>query len=235
MDTFDRGARSERAETRGKRRPVKKFRRSLENTRRVFENTGEQTRAAKTGGQKTGCRALVSRNPERKCAGQSARHEPQTTHPMTTEKLQKLVDDAVALHREVATKTEALKALKAELVREAEEHPEAHVPTERGGKRWTARGTDGCIARVSFPAATLAAEIQGKGEQAQQCHEIAGEHFRHLFTTVKSYQLVDDFRAHAASLLPAHKAGALIAVLESESAPRVNFETAKRAKAVNAH
>ena len=155
-----------------------------------------------------------------------------STHPMTTEKLQKLVDHAVALHREIATKTEALKALKADLIHEAEEHPEAHIENDRGGKRWTAQGSDGCVARVSFPAPGLVSEMEGKGELAQQCHEIAGEQFRNLFATVKSYQLVEDFRAQAASFLPAAKANALIAVLETESSPRVSFETAKRAEPV---
>jgi hypothetical protein len=147
---------------------------------------------------------------------------------MTKENLQKLVDDAVALQREVATKTDALKALKAALIEEATKHPEAQQATDRGGRRWTAKGTDGCIARVSFPASGLVAEIEGKGEHEQQCHEIAGEQFRHLFTTVKSYQLVDDFRVQAAALLPAAKAEALIAVLATESSPRVSFEAAKR-------
>ena len=156
-------------------------------------------------------------------------------HPMTKEKLQKLVDASVALQREIATRTEALKTLKAALVREAESHPEAQVVTESGGKRWTAHGSDGCIARVSFPATGLTAEIEGQGEIAQKCHEIAGEQFRRLFTTMKSYQLVDDFRAQAASILPAPKVEALIAILETESAPRVSFEAAKRAEPANAH
>jgi hypothetical protein len=74
-----------------------------------------------------------------------------------------------------------------------------------------ARATCRCIARVSFPAASLLAEIERTREQAQQCHAIAGEQFRRLFTTVKSYRLADDFRAQAASLLLAAKAEALIA------------------------
>ncbi|MDQ3622075.1 MAG: hypothetical protein M3463_06250 [Verrucomicrobiota bacterium] len=154
---------------------------------------------------------------------------------MTKEKLQKLVDDAVAVHREIARKTEALKALKADLIHEAEEHPEAHIETDRGGKRWTAQGSDGCIARVSFPAPGVVAEIESQGELAQQCHEIAGEQFSDLFTTVTSYLLVEDFRTQAASFLPAPKANALIAVVETEIPPRVSFETAKRAEPVTAH
>ncbi len=73
-------------------------------------------------------------------------------------------------------------------------------------------------------------------EKLQQPVEdaVAGEQFRRLFSTVKTYQLVDDFRAQAALLLPAPKAEALIAVLESESSPRVNFETTKRAEPATA-
>ena len=151
---------------------------------------------------------------------------------MTKETLQNLVDDAVALQREIAAKTEALKGLKALLVEEAEKHPEDQVATERGGRRWTAEGTDGCIARVSFPAPGLMPELEANGGEAEKCHAIAGEQFRKLFTTVKSYQLVDDFRVQAMALLPAAKAEALIGVLETESSPRVSFETAKRAESV---
>lgn len=147
---------------------------------------------------------------------------------MTKEKLQKLVDDAVALQREVAAKTEALKALKASLIEEAEKHPDAQVTTERGGRRWTALGSDGCIARVNFPADGLAAELEGKSHEAQRCHEIAGEQFRSLFITVKSYQLVDDFRVKASALLPVPKVEALMAILTTENSPRVSFEVAKR-------
>lgn len=74
---------------------------------------------------------------------------------MTQKQIIKLVDDAIALHREIATKTEQFKALKAELVQQARLHPEAQVLTESGGMRWTAKGTDGCIARVSFPGRPL--------------------------------------------------------------------------------
>ncbi len=153
---------------------------------------------------------------------------------MTKETLQNLVDDAVALQREIAAKTEALKGLKAILIEEAEQHPEAQVATDRGGKRWTAEGSDGCIARVSFPAQGLVPEIGAKSNQAQECQAIAGEEFRKLFTTVKSYQLVDDFRAQAKALLPATKAAALLALLATEGAPRVSFETAKRAELATA-
>jgi hypothetical protein len=147
---------------------------------------------------------------------------------MNEQELQTLVDNAVALHRDIADKTEQLKTLKASLVQHAKTNEAALTPTETGGKRFTAKGSDGCIARVSFPAAALASEIEAQGDLAQQAHTLAGDHFRRLFTTVKIYQLVDNFRVEAAARLTARKAQALIALCENESAPRVSFEAANR-------
>jgi hypothetical protein len=147
---------------------------------------------------------------------------------MTKLKLQKLVDRAVALHREVSTKTEELKALKAELVQEAKLHPDALADTANGGKRWIAEGTDGCIARVNFPAASLVSEIDANGDLARQCQNLAGDQFRHLFAPVKFYQLAEDFRRKVAALLPSPKAEELTQLCESEAAPRVSFETTKQ-------
>lgn len=151
------------------------------------------------------------------------------THPMNDQDLQTLVDNAVALHREIADKTEQLKSLKAKLVQHTKTNQVALTPTETGGKRFTAKGSDGCVARVSFPAAALISEIEAQGEIAQRAHTIAGDHFRRLFTTVKSYQLVENFRAEVVAPLAGRKAAALIALCESESAPRVSFEAAIRA------
>lgn len=153
-----------------------------------------------------------------------------TKHPMNEQELESLVDNAVALHREIADKTEQLKLLKASLVQHAKANEAALISTETGGKRFTAKGSDGCIARISFPAAALVPEIEGQGEIAQQAHTLAGDHFRRLFTTVKSYQLADNFRAEAAARLTARKADALIALCERENAARVSFEAADQGK-----
>jgi hypothetical protein len=64
---------------------------------------------------------------------------------MKEKELKKLVDTAVALHREIGGKTEQLKRIKLRLIEEARRHPEALTLTETGGTRWTADGTDGCI------------------------------------------------------------------------------------------
>jgi hypothetical protein len=143
---------------------------------------------------------------------------------MNEPELQSLVDNAVALHREIARKTEQLKAIKADLVKEARRHPKALVATENGGKRWTTKGSDGCIARVNFPAAALLSEIKAQSDLAKQLHDIAGDKFDRLFTTVTSYQPAEDFRSEAVAILPESKAEALVALCENESAPRVSFE-----------
>ena len=74
---------------------------------------------------------------------------------MTNAQLKKLVNEAVALHRDIVAQSERLKIMKADLVREARLHENDFAPTNNGGSRWTATGTDGCIARVDFPAPAL--------------------------------------------------------------------------------
>jgi hypothetical protein len=151
---------------------------------------------------------------------------------MNEQDLKTIVDNAVALHREIAAKSEQLKALKAELVKEALRHPKALVGTESGGKRWTTKGSDGCLARVNFPAPALVSEIEGQGPLAKELHEIAGDKFRRLFSTVKVYQLAENFRAEAKANLPEAKAEALVKLCENQSAPRVSFEAASQPIAV---
>ena len=147
---------------------------------------------------------------------------------MNVQELRTLVDNAVALHREIAAKSEQLKALKAELVKEARRSPKALVATASGGKRWTTKGSDGCLARVNFPAPALVSEIEAESDLAKQIQEIAGGKFRRLFTTVKIYQLAENFRAEATAHLPEAQAEALVALCENDSAPRVSFEAASQ-------
>lgn len=103
---------------------------------------------------------------------------------MNKSNLRKLVTKTVALHLDVAEKTEQIKALRSALVEEAGLHSGEHIATESGGKRWTAEGRVGSVARVSLPAATLVSELDAKRELAEQCKAIAGAVFRTLFTPV---------------------------------------------------
>jgi hypothetical protein len=137
------------------------------------------------------------------------------------------VDTAVALHREIGGKAEQLKRIKLRLIEEARRHPETLALTETGGSRWTADGTDGCIARVNFPAPGIIAGIEAGADSLQKIEAIAGDKFRRLFTIAKIFQPVRNFRSRAADLLPAPRALELISLCENQIAPRVSFEVAE--------
>jgi hypothetical protein len=94
--------------------------------------------------------------------------KPQPTLFMTDNQLKKLVNEAVSLHRALTTYSERLKALEADLIREAQHHEEDFTLTDGGGSRWTACGTDGCIARVNFPAPALVSLINNRGRDLRQ-------------------------------------------------------------------
>ena len=146
---------------------------------------------------------------------------------MTT-KLQYLVTEAVSLDREISEQTERLKALKAQLVEVAREHEDEFTPTDGGGLRWTAEGKDGCIARINFPAPSLKSKIEGEGKGIEKIKQVAGAIFNRLFIPTISFKPVENFRDEAKALLPKGELTKLIKLCQTESAPRVSFETAER-------
>lgn len=146
---------------------------------------------------------------------------------MTT-KLQNLVTEAVSLDREISDQTERLQTLKAQLVEAAREREDELIATEGGGLRWTAEGNDGCIARVNFPAPSLKSKIDGEGKPIEKVKQLAGAVFSRLFIPTISFKPVENFRDEAKALLAKAEANKLIKLCQSESAPRVSFETAER-------
>ncbi len=152
---------------------------------------------------------------------------------MTT-KLQNLVTEAVSLDREIADQTERLKELKAKLVEAAREHQDELTPTDGGGLRWTAEGNDGCIARVNFPAPSLKSKIEGEGKAIEKIKQLAGSVFNRLFVPTISFKPIENFRDEARALLAKADATKLIKLCQTESAPRVSFETAERGIVVTA-
>jgi hypothetical protein len=144
---------------------------------------------------------------------------------MTDTKLKALVAEAVALDRDVSEKTDRLKALKAQLVAEAEGRPEEYTATDGGGASWQMQGNDGCLARVSFPSPTLKAKIDGEGKAWDKIKAIVGPAALRLFAPAVTYKLLPEFRDLATSQLPAADARKLIKLVTTESAPRVSFET----------
>ena len=144
-------------------------------------------------------------------------------------KLQNLVTEAVSLDREISEQTEWLKELKAELA-DAECEDE-HTPTEGGGQRWTVEGTDGCVARVNFPAPTMKSKIEGEGKAIEKIKQLAGSAFSKLFVPAITFKPIEDFRVEARALLTKGDANKLIKLCQTESAPRVSFETTERVAA----
>jgi hypothetical protein len=153
--------------------------------------------------------------------------KPQPTLFMTDTQLKKLVNEAVSLHRALTTYSERLKALKADLIREAQRHKEDFTLTDGGGSRWTACGTDGCIARVNFPAPALLSHIDTEDEAFDKVLALAGESLDGLFDSVHYLKPVADFRDEVAAALPRRAATQLIELCQVECSPRVSFETAE--------
>jgi hypothetical protein len=153
--------------------------------------------------------------------------KPQRTLFMTENELKKLVNEAVSLHRALTTYGERLKALKGELVREAKRHKEDFIITDGGGSRWTASGTDGCIARVNFPAPALLSHIATEDETFDKVLALAGESLDDLFESRHYLKPIADFRDKAADALSRRSAAQLIELCQVECSPRVSFETAE--------
>lgn len=144
---------------------------------------------------------------------------------MTDKKLQEMVAEAVAVDRQVAELTDRLKQLKSDLVGEAQSRPEEHRSIEgSAGTKWTWIGSDGCVCRVTFPAPKLRATIDPDSKTGRKIVDLAGTAKGVLFHSRVVYVPVAEFRDKAVEILGG-KSTRLIAACETESAPRVEFET----------
>lgn len=146
---------------------------------------------------------------------------------MTDSKLRTTVDKCIDLDRTIADLSDELKELKAQLVAEAEGRTEEHSTTENGGASWTATGSDGSIARVTFPAPKLKSSISGTSKELTKIQDACGRHFPTLFQQAPSYKLIPDFRVRATDLLGGG-AKKLIKLVQTESAASVAFETKEK-------
>lgn len=145
---------------------------------------------------------------------------------MTEIQIKRLVNEAVLLHRDIAIRSERLKTLKADLVREARRHEYEFTPTDGGGARWTATGNNGCIARINFPAPALVSHIESEGETFDAVVQLAGESLDRLFESAHYLRPIADFRGEVFDALPTAKADKLIELCQTTCSPRVSFETA---------
>ncbi len=150
---------------------------------------------------------------------------------MTNAKIAKLVDEAILIDRTIQEGENRLKEIKEQLVSIAEADPENHVEGQGGGTSYTMDGTEGSIARISFPVPSLSSKIDPEKKTFSKIKDIAGRAFDSLFKPVLTYKLVDGFRDQAAALLERRDATALIKACSTQSKPRVAFETKEGAAA----
>jgi hypothetical protein len=144
---------------------------------------------------------------------------------MNDTKLRALISRAVALDRQIAELHDALAEAKAALLAEARSRAEEHEPVaEGGGTKWCAQGLDGSLCRVVFPAPKLRAQVNPATSAGQRILGLCGQARAALFTTDVIYRPVEDFRERARQLL-GRAAARLIRACETESAPRIEFET----------
>lgn len=137
----------------------------------------------------------MSRHFWSKCAGGSAARKLNTAFITMTEiQTKRLVNEAVLLHRDIAIRTERLKGLKADLVREARRHEHEYTPTDGGGSRWSVTGNNGCIARVNFPAPALVSHIDSESETFDLVLGLAGEALDRLFVSKYYLRPIAEFR-----------------------------------------
>ncbi len=143
---------------------------------------------------------------------------------MTNNKLTMMVEEAIALDREITAKDERLKELKKAIKIEAESRGDEHQETDTGSSSWSFAVTDGSCVRVNWPIAKLKSSIDGEGKDIETVKKLAGPAFTQLFTPSIVYSLVKDFRISAETLLGT-SAKKLIKACESKSSPSVAFET----------
>ena len=147
---------------------------------------------------------------------------------MTKSMIAETVDRAIDLDRRIKELKKDFDQLKGALISEASGHKDDHVPTENGGASCTLNGSDGCVAVVTFPADRLKSEIDPQSRSGQKLIERLGKHGSRLLEDIQFFRPVKDFRDAVHDLWPARDAERIIAAFETDSTPRVSFETAER-------
>jgi hypothetical protein len=144
-----------------------------------------------------------------------------------------LVMEAVTLDREINEMQARLKALKGELIEHACQLPDAERAATDGGG-WTAilRGNDGCVASVIAPAPKLRNSLDPEVKAHAKILDKFGDARKRVFDKRTVFVLIKDFRAAVEQEFPPAVAAKLIEACETQSEPRVAFETADRGQEI---
>jgi hypothetical protein len=144
---------------------------------------------------------------------------------MTTNKLKKLIDQAVELDRVIRENEAELKTLKEALKAEAETRPEEHAATDGGGWSWQFAGESGSIARVTQEGDKLKSSISTEKDVAAAKDAAGPVMFRALFEPTISYKPVAKIREAAAEALEKPAWKKLLKILTGKGRVLVAFET----------
>jgi len=144
--------------------------------------------------------------------------------------LTELVDKAIAVDRAIKLKQKDLNDLKGQLINEASERKAEHQPTDNGGVSWVATGSDGCIARVTFPCDKLVSVVNPTTKTGKKLIERLGKFAKELLEPVEFFRPVKGFRDLVRDKWPSRDAERHIAAFEGDSTPTVSFATAETPK-----
>lgn len=144
---------------------------------------------------------------------------------MTTNKLKKLIDQAVELDRVIRENEAELKTLKEALKAEAETRPEEHTATDGGGWSWQFGGESGAIARVTQEGDKLKSSISTEKDVAAAKDAAGPVMFRALFEPSISYKPVAKIRDIAAETMEKPALKKLLKILTGKGRVLVAFET----------
>ena len=77
----------------------------------------------------------------------------------------------------------------------------------------------------------MKSKIEGEGKAIEKMKQLAGSAFSKLFVPAITFKPIEDFREEARAMLAKGDANKLIKLCQTESAPRVSFETTERVAA----
>lgn len=132
----------------------------------------------------------------------------------------------IEISRQIVTLEKEFKEIRKELIAEARERKGEYVQTDGGGNTWKARGQDGAVAHITFPADRLRSKIDGVSKDWLKILDLVNGLCAPevLFDPAQAFKPKQDFRILAPSMIGNSKAAKLIAICTSKSEPSLSFE-----------
>lgn len=144
---------------------------------------------------------------------------------MTGDQIATAVNEAAILDAEIRAMSKRLAEIKGKLLDEAAKREAEHVAGKTGhGSNWSFTAPSGARVTITYPGKGLASQDEESGAEIKT---LAGPAFAKLFERRVSFAPVKAFREVLAALLPKPKAAKVLALVETDSAPKVAFSIVK--------